>query len=97
MELLVSPAAHCPAGKKQPYLFKLKASQFEVLKIPDNQSMGCGFIPKALIEEYVGYGAKGSNAAAVQVRVLGHRLGLFKGLLVAKAGIKKIQLTESKQ
>ena len=59
--------------------------------------MGCGFIPKALIEEYVGYGAKGSNAAAVQVRVLGHRLGLFKGLLVAKAGIKKIQLTESKQ
>ncbi|GFH62003.1 hypothetical protein CTEN210_18479 [Chaetoceros tenuissimus] len=95
MELLVSPAAHCPAGAKQPYLFHLKASQFEVLKIPQNQSMGCGFIPREMLKELVGHGAKGANAAAVQVRILGHRLGLFKGLLVAKAGITKIQLTES--
>jgi hypothetical protein len=90
------PSSHY-TGEKQPYLFKLKAKQFKVLKnVPENQSMGCRFIPKTLLEEYVGLGAKETNAAAVQVCILGHCLGLFKGLLVTKAGIKKIQLTESK-
>jgi hypothetical protein len=97
IELLVTPASKAPFGKDNYYMFKRPLEDFEVVNLPENSTMGCGFIPPKLLKELLGYGSKGENAVAVQVRVLSPHLGLFKGMLVAKPGIEKIQLNKSMQ
>lgn len=98
IELLVTPASRAPFGNgNKNYLFSRPLEDFEVVNLPENSTMGCGFIPLKLLKELVGYGLKGENAVAVQVRVLSPNLGLFKGMLVAKPGIEKIQLNKSMQ
>lgn len=77
------------------YLFDLPLDDFEEVDIQENATMGCGFIPIHLLQKILGYGFKGENTIAIQVRVLSSHLGLFKGMLVAKEGITKIQLNKS--
>ena len=55
LELLVSTAAvHSVGGEKTPYMFRLPASYFEEIDGPENQTMGCGFIPCHILEDLLG-------------------------------------------
>jgi hypothetical protein len=95
LELLTSPA-RCSAnsyGEKQPYTFMCESS--ELKETDEKANMGCGFIPPKLLEELLGNGNDAHMAAAVQVRLFSPSLGIFKGLLMKKHGIKQIQLPPS--
>ena len=95
LELLVSTAARAPTGEKEPYIRNLPISDIEEVDLPDNQTMGCGFIPSALLEEVLGHGTDAKEAVSVQVRVICPCLGIFKGELERKAAIRKMQLPAS--
>lgn len=56
---------------------------------------GCGFIPKCFINRFLGNDAVGRRTLAMQVRIYSPRLGVFKGVLMEKRGITKIQLPTS--
>ena len=71
----------------------LTASDFE--EIPEIAHEGCGFIPRKYIEMFIGTHAVGKRTFALQVRIIVPKLGVFKGLLVEKPGIDKIQLPMS--
>lgn len=49
---------------------------------------GCGFFPDGYFEEIGGFDSS-------QVRILGPKLGLAKGMLLKKQGISRIQLPKS--
>lgn len=90
-ELLVSTTAYGKAGKARvPYQFLLETDKFEM--IPEDSNIGCGFFPEALLEQLLG---KGIDAA--QIRVISPALGVFKGMMMRKTGITKIQLPGSMQ
>ena len=97
IELLISPALKDGRKGGYPYFIESELSKFRVDEsIEDNQSEGCGFIPKHMLEEFVGVGsAKAMNSFAMQVRVYSANLGIFKGLLEIKDGIDKIVLTNA--
>ena len=97
IELLISPALKDGRKGGYPYFIESELSRFRVDEsIEDNQSEGCGFIPKHMLEEFVGVGsAKAMNSFAIQVRVYSANLGIFKGLLEIKDGIDKIVLTNA--
>jgi len=90
IELLMSTAAWTSTKKKSPYTFHLELPSFE--EIPERHNVGCGFIPPKMLEYMLG-GLTGVDV--VQVRIVGASLGIFKGVLVKKPGIDKIQLPSS--
>ena len=96
MELLVSPACYITNGDTRiPCIYNKDTSDFEILseeEFPENKTMGCGFIPKDMLVTLLGGGKKAENAVAVQARIVSPALGIFKGMLVTKPGIDKIQL-----
>jgi hypothetical protein len=79
--------------------FTLSSSAFEM--IPDIMSHstdeamgdGCGFIPCDMLERMLG--SRSPRNLAVQVRGFGPRVGIFKGMLVRKPNISRIQLPDS--
>ena len=85
LELLVSPAKSIKSGPAQ---FVLPSTKFEL--IDENQNEGCGFIPQTILDE-LGL----TSFSYIQVRLIGPDLGVFKGMLEVKPGIKKIQLPPS--
>jgi hypothetical protein len=91
LELMVSPAAWSPS-RKSAYQFALKASDFE--EIPEQGNDGCGFFPETFFDDRLGI-TDPSSVCAHQVRVYVPKLGYFKGMLVKKQGITKIQLPPS--
>jgi len=95
LELLVSPAKKSKDNKLT-YMFVLPETCFEEMNVPENKSMGCGFIPESLLEELLGGGTTAKKAAAVQMRAIIPNIGIFKGMLVKKCGISKIQLPQKK-
>ena len=66
-------------------------------EIPERAHEGCGFIPEHFVHRLLGSGIVGRRTLALQVRILAPQLGLFKGLLVVKPGISRIQLPSSMQ
>lgn len=70
--------------------FDLMASDFELIE--ENGNEGCGFIPRQFIEKFLGKGAVGLRTFALQVRIYAPSLGVFKGVLVEKCHISRIQL-----
>jgi hypothetical protein len=74
----------------------LTASDFSF--IPEAGNVGCGFIPSSKIQELLG-GEDNSMATedvfAIQVRIAIPTMGIFKGVLMEKQGIDKIQLPPS--
>jgi hypothetical protein len=91
LELLVSPSCHLSNG--QPCQFLRPNLEFEI--IPDNHNMGCGFIPERLLETWMGNGEEAKATLAVQVRIVAPTLGIFKGVLMRKRNITKVQLPRS--
>ena len=88
LELLTSPAS---SG----HVHQLEASDFELVEEPIGEgglelADGCCFIPEHWLER-LGV----AHSLGVQVRVFAPRLGIFKGVLAARAGIDKIQLSPS--
>ena len=67
----------------------MNSEDFE--EINENAHVGCGFIPKWKLKEIFG----SSPVTAVQVRIFAPKLEIFKGMLIEKNGIDKIQLSTS--
>ena len=67
----------------------MNSEDFE--EINENPHVGCGFIPKWKLKELFG----SSPVTAVQVRIFAPKLEIFKGMLMKKNGIDKIQLSTS--
>ena len=92
LDLLVSPAAR--DGRKNILHRVVDLSKFELIQ--ECNHYGCGFIPKELLASLLGENSQEAiKTTAVQVRIVAPRLGIFKGMLVSKLGIKKIQLPPS--
>jgi len=96
LQLLVSPVL--PA-----HMLTLHAGEFEVIDdvVAGTQCAtdGCGFVPEEMLQRLVmQMGVEPSvqrGACAVQARVYAPGLGVFKGMLVTKPGIRQIQLRVS--
>ena len=71
LELLVSTAAsQSLGGEKTPNIYKLPASHLEEIDNPENQTMGCGFIPGHILEDLLGNNNDAKDALAIQVRIV---------------------------
>ena len=90
LELLLSPAKSA-LGAQQ-----LSSADFELIDEPlgslaaEAMGDGCGFISDEMCARLAG-----PDAVAVQVRVFAPRLGVFKGMLMRRHGVRRIQLTPS--
>ena len=94
LELFGSKAvAKCPPCRRHYTEFSIIQ---ETISPVTNESMGdgCGFISDDLIQELLG-NRDNRNNLAIQVRVFGPRLGVYKGMLCRKPGISGVQLTAS--
>jgi hypothetical protein len=76
-------------------MFELsKNGSFELLQ--EEAHLGCGFIPVPFLKSFQQQIGKAKFApSAIQVRLRIPALGIFKGVLMVKEGIKKIQLPGS--
>ena len=93
LELLLS-------STKAENIFHVDPGLFETITeaMGDNgESMqdGCGFMPDDpdILQQLFGRSAR--NAVALQVRIIAPTLGIFKGMLMRKSGIGRIQLPAS--
>jgi ribosomal protein L24 len=94
LELLQSTARKSNLRRRDWMIFDdLTSSDFE--SIAEIAHEGCGFIPREYITRFLGTHAIGKRTFAVQVRIFAPLLGVFKGMLVEKPGISKIQLPTS--
>ena len=77
LELLVSTAAaHSLGGEKTSCVYNLPTSHFEEIDKPENQTMGCGFIPSHMLEELLGNNNDAKDALAIQCRIVCPTLGV---------------------
>lgn len=96
LELLVSTAATGAAPKGKLALYTdLESKDLEW--IPENSNVGCGFIPRAYLERFLGTNIRGKRAFCIQVRIFSKEFGVLKGMLLEKPGIDKIQVPPSMQ
>ena len=87
LELLLSTAQHPDHVHHQ----TLEASNF--VMIPEYGNVGCGFIPRPMIDRLLG--RPSPLVCALQVRICIPSMGVFKGILMEKLGIDKIELPPS--
>ncbi|KAI2496317.1 RNA-dependent RNA polymerase [Fragilaria crotonensis] len=87
LEMMVSPASTDKAGFPRVWLRNI--DDFELIE--ENHHVGCGFIPVEYLVQLVGT----ADIAAIQVRIYSKALGHFKGMLMAKNRITRIQLPHS--
>ncbi len=74
-------------------IYSMEPSLFE--EVEERGCLGCGFVPRHIINYLFGNRKRADGVVALQVRILCPRLGLFKGMLIEKPGIDKIQLPPS--
>jgi RNA dependent RNA polymerase len=92
LELLFTEAAQLSSGTYR-VIENLSPDMFEV--IAEDHHIGSGFIPRHMLQDFLGTGKPGLMSTSIQVRIIVPKLGLFKGVLQAKNGIDKIQLPTS--
>ena len=95
MELLTSPAItlpDCKSGNRKCH-YHLQQKIFKL--IPERSNLGCGFISRKFLRELLGDGTHARETAAIQVRIVGPNLGIFKGVLMVKRQITGIHLPPS--
>lgn len=79
--------------------FRMKTSQYEIIDeaissaTQEYMGDGCGFIPSHMLRELIG--GNSEKYLAIQVRVFGPQIGIWKGMLCSKPGIDRIQLPPS--
>lgn len=71
----------------------LSSSDFRI--VPEHGSVGCGYIPRRMVDVLLGNGT--TDVVAIQVRTVIPSLGVFKGVLTVKPNIDKIELPTSMQ
>ena len=80
-------------GSKDRDLLVLDNRRYSNLEeIPEQFNSRSRFIPKVIITRLLVSHVRGKRTLAIQVRLLAPKLGIFKGILVDKHGISKIQL-----
>lgn len=87
LEILESPGDLPCDGKP------LNTDDFEI--IDDEDHDGHGYIPRTYLDRFLGVSKPASRVRDIQVRLCGPKIGLFKGNLVEKQGINKIQLRKN--
>lgn len=97
LELLLSTACTNLRTHSGFHIHSLPVCEFE--SIPEQGNVGCGFIPRHWINQFLSE-EKHSNIisqriCALQVRIVIPNMGIYKGVLVEKPGIRKIQLPPS--
>jgi ribosomal protein L24 len=92
LELLLTPAS---VRNNNPLVVNNLSTYIEVEDITEIAHEGCGFMPVGFAARLLGKGAIGKRTFALQVRIVSSKHGIFKGMLVEKPGISKIQLPES--
>ena len=85
LELLLSTSAQAD------HIHLLNPSNFTF--ISEQGNVGCGFIPRSMIDLLLGRHAP--KVCALQVRILIPSMGIFKGMLMEKPGISQIELPPS--
>jgi hypothetical protein len=107
LSLLVTPAAAGIKNKSCAPFLLWDDSTNDVLSVDDLEDEqgvdgddnwkggGCGFVPYSFITRFLGNGIDAKRTFAIQVRILCPKMGLYKGMLVVKKGITKIQLPAS--
>jgi hypothetical protein len=91
LELMVSPAAWSH-DKGYPLQFEMEWNDFE--EIAEEGNVGCGYAPESVFVNLLGQN-EGKVVSAIQVRIIGPRVGWAKGMLFKKPGISSIQLPPS--
>ncbi len=87
LEILESPGDLPCDGKP------LNTDDFEI--IDDEDHDGHGYIPRTYLDRFLGVSKPASRVRDIQVRLCGPKISLFKGNLVKKQGINKIQLRKN--
>lgn len=76
---------------KNENIYELKKQDF--CEIPEKGNVGCGFIPRHMIDRLMR--EHSLDICAIQVRIVIPSMGVFKGMLMEKSGIDKIELPSS--
>jgi hypothetical protein len=87
LEILENPGDLPVDGKP------LSTDDFEIIFDEDHD--GHGYIPRTYLDQFLGKGTPASQTRDIQVRLCGPKICLFKGNLVKKQGIQKIQLRKN--
>jgi RNA dependent RNA polymerase len=96
LELLQSPAYVRSSSKtKQPLVLSNVITVDDIEEIAEIAHEGCGFMPVHFAQQFYGHHAVGKRIFALQVRIVAPQLGIYKGMLVVKEGIDRIQLPTS--
>ena len=61
--------------------------------VPEKGNVGCGFIPRGMIDQLLG--THSPEVCALQVRIVIPSMGIFKGMLMEKPNISRIELPPS--
>ena len=97
LELFHSPALKGRGdanGSMHLVFHDLKRDDFEL--IDEYCHEGCGFIPRSYLDRFLaGSYCSNNNVASIQVRIFSPVLGVFKGVLMEKRGVTRIQLPTS--
>ena len=97
LELLQSPAHVRPSSQnsKQPLVYSDLFTTDDFEEIEEIAHEGCGFMPVDFAQKIYGCHAIGKRTFALQVRIVVPQLGIYKGILMAKVGIDRVQLPTS--
>ena len=97
LELLFSTAVKSTRKEVDCLIFEDLSSSNDFELISEDSHVGCGFVPRGYLEQFLGSNGRGTRTFAIQVRIFSPKLGIFKGMLMEKPGINKIQLPPSMQ
>ena len=97
LELLFSTAVKSNQNDKGCLVFEDLSSHCDLERIPEDSHVGCGFIHRKYLEQFVGTNQCGRRTFAIEVRIFSPQLGIFMGVFMEKPGIHKIQLPPSMQ
>jgi hypothetical protein len=100
LELLVSPACYYRKGTADEMALQFIRPEHEFEIIDEHFNEGSGFCSPQWLKTILGDRAEGCGltsvgVAVVQIRIECPNLGIFKGLLMIKLGISKVQLPTS--
>jgi hypothetical protein len=99
IKMLNSTASKSNLKGRDFMMFDLDISDFEEIDeeicYGYEKYQGTGYVPREYLEAWLGHHAIGKRTCAIQIRVWSPALGNFKGVLMEKPGIDKIQLPPS--
>lgn len=97
LELLCSRASAPSSARMDAALFDVVPDLSPAGALGAAMADGCGFAPEWLVTQLAAQAGalKPELACALQVRVYSPKLGVFKGMLMRRPGLERVQLTRS--